>query len=304
MMHDVLHKAIPEGPVGESWEVSAHPHGLSRVANGALSGSTLAEVIDVWNADLLGTVAVERRETSFPLLVKFLDVNTLTSVQVHPSDEQARELEGVPRGKTEAWYIMHAAPTARCYVGFRPGVTAGQYKKAVESGHVARLLQPVELKRGSCIFVPPGTVHALGDGVLMLEIQQDSDITYRVYDWDRTDGAGRKRELHIAKAARVIDFGARPRSYTAACEADRACPILDCDYFSLYETVIHSTWQLGRRSSFAAGTVVDGDAAIHWEGGSLSCSTGDSVVIPAELSVTVSSDDATIVWSMLEKAVL
>ena len=210
-MAEKLGKTIPDGPVGESWEISAHPNGVCRVSGGPLDGTPLDELVRRAGADLLGARAAKKYGDSFPLLVKLVDANALASVQVHPNDEQARRLESYPWGKTEAWYIIHRAPDARFHIGLAPDVTPATFREALESGGASQLLASSDAKPGDCILVPPGTVHAVGQGVLFLEIQQSSDITYRVYDWDRKDEQGRPRELHIDKAMQVIDFAARPR---------------------------------------------------------------------------------------------
>ena len=177
-MADRLHKNIPDGPVGESWEVSAHPNGLSRVAGGPFAGLSLAELAKQSGAALLGDGVFARYGGEFPVLVKLIDVNSLASVQVHPDDEQASRLEGFSRGKTEAWYIIDRAPSARFFLGLAPGVTPDSFMAALAAGKARELLASPEVAAGDCLLVPPGTIHACGEGVLLLEVQQSCDITY------------------------------------------------------------------------------------------------------------------------------
>ncbi|MGO9413467.1 MAG: type I phosphomannose isomerase catalytic subunit [Spirochaetia bacterium] len=280
-MAEKLGKTIPDGPVGESWEISAHPNGVCRVSGGPLDGTPLDELVRRAGADLLGARAAKKYGDSFPLLVKLVDANALASVQVHPNDEQARRLESYPWGKTEAWYIIHRAPDARFHIGLAPDVTPATFREALESGGASQLLASSDAKPGDCILVPPGTVHAVGQGVLFLEIQQSSDITYRVYDWDRKDEQGRPRELHIDKAMQVIDFAARPRIFRAPRRDDTMGRILGGNQFEVFEARVVSGMDVPARASCLAGTVVEGEMRLLTAGARLDLRCGDSFMIPA-----------------------
>jgi mannose-6-phosphate isomerase len=280
-MAERLGKEIPEGLVGESWEISAHPDGVSRVSGGPLDGMPLDELVRAAGADLLGQRGYRKYGDSFPLLVKLVDGTLLASVQVHPNDEQAQRLEGYPWGKAEAWYIIHRNPDARLYVGLAADVTPEAFQEALESGKAESVLGSVNAKPGDCILVPPGTVHAVGQGVLFLEIQQSSDITYRVYDWDRKDEHGKARELHREKALRVIDFSARPRTFRTNQRADALSRILAGSQFEVFEARVATGVDLPARPSCAAGTVVEGDMRLLAGSDTLALRPGDSFVIPA-----------------------
>ena len=282
-MKDLLGKDIPDGPVGESWEVSPHPSGLSRVAGGPLEGRTLPELAARFGARLLGEDAYAKYGGVFPLLVKLIDVNALASVQVHPGDRQARELEGFPFGKAEAWYILDLQPTAVFYLGFRSGVDEKALLEAIAEGRVKDLLNPLSAERGDCIYVPPGTVHACGNGVFLLEVQQCCDLTYRVYDWDRVDEAGKRRLLHLEKARAVIDYGARPAVHRAAVRPNRLNEVFACPYFSIQELPVEGEFRFPPGRVCRAGTVVRGRGALLWEDGGIDLETGDSFVVPAEV---------------------
>ena len=295
-MHQVLGKDIPDGPIGESWEVSPHPNGLSHVANGPLEGLSLVELTTRFGADLLGKHVHDRYGSTFPLLIKIIDVHTLASVQVHPNDEQAQALENAPQGKTEAWYLIDRTDEAEFYAGFKPHVTPQVFTDALADGSVKQLLEPVDLQPGQCLYVPPGTVHACGNGVFMLEVQQCCDLTYRVYDWDRTDAEGAKRELHIDKALQVIDFAARPVVFEA-CGGGAVAPILTCEQFSIYQCTVTERLDLPGAAAFAAGTVIAGQAVLTSDGADLSVGIGDSFLVPAATPVAVESPQCTMVLS-------
>lgn len=280
-MADRLGKKIPDGLVGESWEISDHPNGISRVSGGPLDGMPLDELMRRAGVDLLGGRAHRAYGDNFPLLVKLIDVSSLASVQVHPNDEQAQKLESYRWGKTEAWYVIDRAPDARFYIGLVPQVTAESFREALETGEARSLLASPEVKPGDCVLVPAGTVHAVGQGVLFLEIQQSSDITYRVYDWDRRDQEGKARELHVEKAMQVIDFAARPRIFRADQRADTLGRILAGGMFEIFKARVATGIDLPARPSCLAGTVVEGDMRLLAEDARLELRCGDSFVIPA-----------------------
>ena len=201
----------PDKLYGESWELSSVSGDVSVVANGFLKGNDLNEIVEVYMGDLVGEKIFERYGIGFPLLVKYLDCNDVLSVQVHPDDTLAAERHD-SAGKTEMWYVVDCKPGAALYVGFKnPEITREEYIEAVAKSTLPELLNRIEVSPGDIFFIPAGVVHALGAGIEVIEIQQTSDITYRIYDWDRVDASGRPRELHTALAVDAIDFSADAR---------------------------------------------------------------------------------------------
>lgn len=207
----VLGKPLPSGEaIGESWELCGLETDQSVVRSGPAQGRTLAQIVREWGPELLGEVSLF--EGRFPLLLKFLDAQQTLSVQVHPDAATAARLGGAVRVKHEAWYIIDAAADACIYRGFRPGVTASEVRDALAEGRVVTLLNRIPVRKGQCYYLPSGTVHALGAGVLVAEVQTPSDVTYRLYDWDRLDAlTGRSRELHVDEALACISW--QPRDY-------------------------------------------------------------------------------------------
>jgi mannose-6-phosphate isomerase len=191
----------------ESWEIADHGAEQSTVADGPLRGWTLARLVAEQGPALLGA---RRRYDRFPLLVKFLDANDRLSVQVHPDDAHARQMGLGANGKTEAWIVLDALPGSRIYCGLEPGVDRRQLEQRLDAGTLEECLHAYSVRQGDCIFVPAGTVHAIGEGILLAEIQQTSDVTFRLYDWGRVDSAGKLRPLHRAEAIACIDFARGP----------------------------------------------------------------------------------------------
>lgn len=205
---DVLGKPIGEGADhAESWEVSDHRADVSVVAHGPLAGSNLRDLLRDRHRELLGPAIGPREQ--FPLLVKFIDARQTLSVQVHPDDDLGRRLAN-DNGKTETWVVVDAEPGALIYAGLKPRVTREAFARAIDSGEVEPLLHRFPAAPGDCILIPAGTVHAIGAGVLIAEIQQMSDATFRVFDWNRVGADGEPRQLHVAEALESTDFAAGP----------------------------------------------------------------------------------------------
>ena len=195
-------KEIPSPKTGESWEITDNQSGVSRVKNGKLRGETLNELIKKYGKNLLGN-SIPKKE-NFPLLIKFIDANKKLSVQVHPTDDFAKK-SNQKNGKTEMWYVLAAEDNAKLVYGLDSDVSTEKLKDATREGKLKPYLKEVEVKAGDFFFIPGGTVHAIEEGILLAEIQQNSDTTYRLYDWDRTDEDGNSRPLHIKKAFDVIN---------------------------------------------------------------------------------------------------
>ncbi len=197
-------KPLPPGkPIGESWEISDRPGDASVIANGPLAGKTLRWLMENHAAEILGN-AKPAAEGRFPLLCKILDAREKLSLQVHPPADKAKKLKGEP--KTEMWFITDAAPDASLYVGLKHGVTRAEFEKKISDGSVADCFHRIPVRAGDAMFLPSGRVHAIGDGLVIFEIQQNSDTTYRVFDWNRVGLDGKPRELHVAQSLASIDF--------------------------------------------------------------------------------------------------
>jgi mannose-6-phosphate isomerase len=218
----LYHKSLPIGvPIGESWEISDRPGDASVIANGPFGGKDLRWLMENHAASLLGKASPQNGR--FPLLIKILDAQDRLSLQVHPPAVKAAELGGEP--KTEIWYVAEAAPGAELYVGLKHGVTRAEFEQRVTAGTIAECLHRVSVRSGDAMFLPSGRVHALGAGLIIFEIQQNSDTTYRVFDWNRLGLDGRPRELHIPQSLASINFNDYepslvPRAFTrnGACE--------------------------------------------------------------------------------------
>src|SRR6056297_1443940 len=211
---EVLGKPLPaDKTAAESWEVVDHGDDQSRVANGALAGKTLGEIVREFPTELFGKDQLDprgQRRTSFPLLLKYLDCNRDLSVQVHPSDRYAAQLTPPDLGKTEAWYIVDAKPGSKIYAGLQAGVGRDELARAMAAGRTSEVLHILEPQPGDCVFIPAGTVHALGSGLLVAEIQQASNTTFRLFDWNRVGADGQPRPLHIEAALEVSDYQRGP----------------------------------------------------------------------------------------------
>jgi mannose-6-phosphate isomerase len=266
-------------PIAEAWVLDQN----DRIAGGALSGRTLAEVTKEHGVDLLGTVVVERTGLVFPLLIKLLDCAAWLSLQVHPNDEQAARLEGPGFfGKTEAWHILDAVPGARLIAGLRPGTTPEALSQSIRNGTILETAQYLSVQTGDTIFIRPGTIHALGPGLLIYEVQQTSNLTYRVFDWNRPQTGG--RVLHIEKSLEVADPAAEVRiSHAPQSDNGDRKVLCQCQYFTL-EMVSSKSKAIdldtGRRS-FHALMVIEGSCDIIAQGSTTTVNKYDSVVIPA-----------------------
>ncbi len=210
-LETVIGKKLPPGKFGESWEASTHHNGISTIASGSLEGTKLDKAIAMNLKEMLGTRIIERGYKTLPVLIKFIDASDKLSVQVHPDDAYAKEHEN-DRGKTEMWYILYSEPNAQLIYGLQEGTNRSVLESAISggtTGAIEKLLRYVDIKKGDVLLVPAGTVHAILGGVVLLEIQESSDSTYRLYDWKRLGFDGKPRPLHMEKALEVINFDFR-----------------------------------------------------------------------------------------------
>jgi len=266
----------PDGIYAESWEISTHPDGKTAIANGPLAGKTLSDLLPKHKTELLGT---NIKGNDFPLLIKLIDARDTLSVQVHPNDGNAAAVSGEP--KTEMWYFLEGVGSAQVYCGLKPGIGKDEFLKAMENKTFADILQSIPARKGEAVFVPGGCVHAIGAGCLILEIQQNSNTTYRIYDWDRVDASGKGRELHIDKALNVIDWenNGDPR-----CKIN-GTTIQKCEYFRLDRFELSAAKKFPMSgNSFCALFVTEGSGIISWDGGEEKLSPGQSWLVPAALS--------------------
>lgn len=264
-------KQTDKTPCAESWELSLNPHGLTKVED----GKTLAEVL---TPEKTGKNC-EKFEF-FPVLIKFIDAKQNLSVQAHPSDDYALKYEN-SYGKTESWYIVEAEEGAGIYCGFKRDTNKEEFLQSLASGEVENLLNFIPVKKGDCYFIPSGTVHAIGAGCLILEIQQNSDLTYRVYDYNRRGADGKLRELHVDKAVKVINFNKYEPKLFASGENPRV--ITECDYFRSRELVLNGGFTEKNANSFTCVTVTDGSGEINGE----KFIKGDSFFVCADTEYTL-----------------
>lgn len=267
---------LPKGKIGESWDIACHHNGISIVANGKYKGIGLDQLIKMKGEKLLGT---DISPHPFPLLLKILNSNDKLSIQVHPDDEYALAHEG-EMGKTEAWYIMEAQEGASIILGTK-NCSKEEFKKAMENDNIDKYMNVIPVKKGDVYYIKPGLIHSLGPGIVAVEIQQNSDITYRVYDY------GRGRELHIEKALQVIDFKAEgKKSQGVKIQAENYDKISYCKnrYFSLELYDLRnklSESSTGER--FYIYTCVEGEGTIAYDNGEEKINIGESILIPASL---------------------
>lgn len=281
----VLGKPIESGmQYAESWEISDHRADVSRVAEGALAGSTLRELMIEHGETLFGRAVGSR--TQFPLLIKFIDANQDLSVQVHPNDELGRTLVD-DNGKTETWLILQADPGSRIYAGLRLGVTRDDMIKAIAAGTVETLLHSFPAQVGDCILIPAGTVHAIGAGVMLAEVQQMSDATFRLHDWGRVGTDGRPRQLHLDESLQAIDFGAGPveplKTSPIPIEGGTREVLARSAYFALERLRLTGPAPVGQGDRFTVVIGLEGSAAIRSGTSAASIGIGQTLLLPASL---------------------
>lgn len=264
-------------PLAESWELSTHKDGQSIVASGQYMGLSLSEYIEKIGKDALGKRA--ERFDYFPLLIKLIDAKKSLSVQVHPSDEYAMRVEG-EYGKSEMWYIVDCDEGAFIYYGFSRDVSREEYERAIKDGTLTSILNAVPVKRGDAFYIEAGTVHAIGAGILICEIQQNSNTTYRVFDFNRRDKNGNLRELHIDKALEVSSLKKSPAIKEISDENEVTLAL--CEYFEVKRLKVDRESEISvDGESFLSIISIDGDAKLIFEGGELDISLGESVFVPA-----------------------
>jgi len=283
----LLNKKYDAKNCGESWEVSGVEGNISVVANGFLKGNNLAELVEIYMGDLVGEKVYEKFGNEFPLLIKFIDPQDDLSIQVHPNDELSKERHNA-FGKTEMWYVVDVAEGALINSGFNQPVDREKYIEYLENGNLAELLKYDEVKVGDVFFIPAGRVHAIGKGSMVTEIQQTSDVTYRIFDYNRTDEKGNLRELHNDLALDAIDFSYLDdykTKYTPV--INRSTEIVSCKYFTTNilefdKTIEKDYFQI---DSFVIYITLEGNFEIETEAGTEKVDKGETVLIPANIDI-------------------
>ncbi len=285
-LREVLSKKTKTDKAGESWEISSVPKDISVVCNGFLKGNALEELIEVYMGDLVGDSVYEKYGLTFPLLIKFIDANDALSIQVHPDDKLARRRHH-SFGKTEMWYIIDAEKDAEIIVGFNQPVDKELYKKHLAQKNLQKILNREKACPGDVFFLPAGRIHAIGAGVLLAEIQQTADITYRIYDFDRLDDAGKARELHTELALDAIDYTEYKEFKTRYQKAPNVSnPVVKCNYFTTCFIDLKKSIDkdYGGIDSFVVYLCVDGSFSIHYYEKEIeSVQKGETVLLPAEI---------------------
>ena len=290
----ILNKPITSDITGESWEISAVEGDVSIVSNGVLAGKSLNDLIQSAPEDILGTQVYKRFGTQFPLLFKYLDAQEDLSIQVHPNDELAKKRHN-SFGKTEMWFIMQADENARIIVGFKEKSNATEYVENLKNKTLLSILDDFIVKSGDVFFLETGTVHAIGAGLVVAEIQQTSDITYRLYDFDRVDAAGNERELHVDLALDAINYDEVDtfRSYTK--DINQSNTIVNCPYFTTNFLPLEGEKIIKNNgNSFSVYMCIEGTFEIEFQNLRFQYKKGDTVLIPAALKTFILNGKASI----------
>ncbi|MCK5811369.1 MAG: class I mannose-6-phosphate isomerase [Clostridiales bacterium] len=282
-----LNKELPKGITGESWEIAAHPDGMGIISNGQFKDMTLEHLVNKYGRDIIGTKLPEKDLLKFPLLIKLIDANNDLSIQVHPNDIYANEYENGEYGKNEMWYVVDCKPGAKLVYDIKKGITKDDFRKAVLDDTIEDTLNFINVKPGDCFNIPAGLVHAIGTGLVICEVQQNSNTTYRVYDYKREDANGNRRQLHINKALDVIDFSHNYKSEKSPGliiknEQVTKKYIIANKYFSVEHIDVNGQYiENTLEERFHTYTILTGNGSI----GSENVKMGQSLLIPAKLGL-------------------
>lgn len=284
-LRTVLHKPITQGHIGESWELSDVEGDVSVIDNGILKGKNLREAVKLWQKELVGEKNYSLYGNHFPLLIKFIDARKDLSIQVHPDDALAQKKHGC-NGKTEMWYVMQAEEDAQLIVGFNQKVDKDFYKNKLAEGRLTDLMNYEKVNHGSTFFIKTGTIHAIGAGVLLAEIQQTSDITYRVYDFNRTDKNGQTRELHTEQALDALNF-TDEKDFIVNYQKipGQLNKMVECPYFTTNYLKIEGRkdFSLSEKDSFKIYLVVAGSANFRLDHQAETLHSGEVILVPAAM---------------------
>jgi len=287
-LSNLLSTPLPDGPVGEAWILSDRDDHPSRIANGSLKGETLADAMQQSQKQLMGMLSMRFRR--FPLLLKFLDVREMLSVQVHPGDEHPELIPTGENSKTEAWVVLEAQKGSRIYAGLHPGTTEADLRGALAAGLIADQLVGIDPKPGDAVFIPAGTVHTLGNDVVVFEVQQNSDVTFRLYDWDHIDSkTGQPRPLQVEQAFASIDFegstGGRVMPIFEATSPVIREMLFDCDHFQLWRFHGVASFSVGAKGMPRVLVCIQGSGHVEHNNIRYAVGKGDVWLLPAEIGV-------------------
>jgi len=290
----ILNKPITSKITGESWELSTVEGDVSVVVNGALKGKSLMDLIDETPNEILGTEVYKRFGKQFPLLFKYLDAREDLSIQVHPNDKLAKERHN-SFGKTEMWYVTQADADARIIVGFKENSSKEEYLKHLNDKSLVSILDTVKAKPGDVFFLETGTVHAIGAGLVVAEIQQTSDITYRLYDFDRKDAQGNTRELHVDLALDAINYNKVDTQKKYETKTNTSNVVVDCPYFTTNFLPLEDKLEVSKTGeTFTVYMCIEGSFEIEYDGFIQSYKKGDTVLVPAEITAFILNGNASI----------
>ena len=283
-LKNYLNKSISSEITGESWEISTVDNAVSIVSNGDLKGKSLNELLNEFPEALLGKKVYQQFGKQFPLLFKYIDAQADLSIQVHPNDKLAKARHH-SFGKTEMWYVMQADENAKLILGFKEKSSPKQYIESIENKTLVSILDSKKVKKGEAFFLETGTVHAIGAGIVIAEIQQTSDITYRIYDFDREDANGKSRELHVDLALEAINYNRVDAEKKYEKETNISNQIVDCQYFTTNFIPLDGNKKITKNGqSFTVYMCVDGKFELKFDNEIYSYHVGDTVLIPAEMT--------------------
>jgi mannose-6-phosphate isomerase len=281
----LLNKKYHIDHCGESWELSGVQDDISVVSDGFLKGNNLEELIEVYMGELVGEKIYDQFGTEFPLLIKYIDANDKLSIQVHPDDELSKERHGA-FGKTEMWYVVQADEGAELISGFNRTIDRDSYLIALQNGKLENLLQFDQVKPGDVFFIPAGRVHGIGKGIVVAEIQQTSDVTYRIFDYNRVDSKGQSRELHTDLALDAINFKHYEFGQTAyQPKLNDPVELVKCNYFTtnLLQLTADLERDFSKIDSFVIYLCFEGSYSLQWESGSTTVQKGETLLVPASI---------------------
>lgn len=277
----------PENNIGEAWVLSGLEEAPTIVVNGFLKGNPLNDLIEVYLDDLVGEKVYEKFGNHFPVLLKIIDAADKLSIQVHPNDEVAAKIHGAKNGKTEMWYILNAEKDAWIINGFNKDVSEKEYLEHLNNGSIEKIINYVKVSKDDCYFIPAGRIHAVGKGVVFAEVQQSSDFTYRIYDWNRVDKNGKQRELHTDKALQAIDYSVtKINDNKIDLDFNNEIKLIEHNAFKSNMLVLNQAMKrdLLKHESFIAYLCIEGNADIIYNNEKYNFEAGNAILIPASIS--------------------